>query len=321
MNSERLKEERGGGPDNRSDLTLQLLRAPFPSTYPRELSFSRSREYYLYTSNRKRYLDCILAGGAALLGHNPAGLSQALKNRISSGPMVPSRTRDEARLRQAVRRLFPSVATVAAVDLKRVGIDNFESLSGNDGKPLPLWRPFETEIPLKGVAPGEPEIAGRPWPQPPASEFLLVPSFPLDPDLIVYCGVGGPGQDAWVPGADAWEPGEDAWVPGHISPVLLAGLTKAVHLLASAYEGRPLPRKLSRAETSGWSEPLFTGSVWQRRGVYYGYVGPPQAYGHLKESLMERGILIPTDPRRPVICPRIVTARERSRWGEICDTL
>ena len=268
--------------------------------YPEELRFSRAREYHLYTPEGERYLDCILGGGAAVLGHTPKGLTQAIKNRLSAGPLVPAPGKEQGKLRQAVRRLFPAVRWVVPVYA--------EELPEAILTETPIWRPFETELP----------DGSHSWPQPPGERFLLVPSFPLEPGLLLFCGTTHWVPEEVGPGAPASEPGLH---PRLISPVFLAGVTKALHLVVSAYEGEAVPRRLTKQERDGWRHPLPPAQVWERNGIYYRYTRSPGEYEELRLTLQERGILIPRDPWQPMVCPRIITSHERSLWEAVHSTL
>lgn len=364
--------------------------------YPETLRFSRAREFHLYTPEGERYLDCILGGGAAVLGHNPKGLTQAVKNRLSAGPLVPAPGKEEGKLHQAVRRLFPAVRWVLPVYAE----DLFPGLFAE----IELWRAFENELPQGRLATGRAAGGGEPgdsrgapapresWPQPPGDRFILVPSFPLAPTLLLLCGTTHWAPEAAAPLRGGSEPGDRsqssiaasmaaaapgpnpagvesagmaeaaaaaakaaadraagranrAGAPGPpspastgdeeraratdwgslrsrlISPVFLAGVTKAVHLLASAYEGEALPRRLTKQERDGWRHPLSTGEVWERRGIYYRYTGAEEAYQKLRGALQECGILIPRDLRERMVCPRIITSQERSLWERVHSTL
>jgi hypothetical protein len=367
-------------------------RREWDSGYPESLRFSRAREYHLYTPEGARYLDCVLGGGSAPLGHNPGGLTQAVKNRLTSGPMVPAPGKEEGKLRQAARRLFPAVRWVVPVYIDDLPDPFLERTS--------LWRPFEGELPkarlaagrgAQGKAPPPPESR----PQPPGERFLLVPGFPLEPRLLLYCGTGHEAswevvEGPWARGADdparqaqsraAEDAAEDAAraaaAPGpnpagvesaglaeaaaaaakaaaeeargseselsgegkevgggeppaggfypvarQVSPVLLAGATKAVNLVASAYEGESLPRKLTTREEEGWRKPLSTGKLWERDGIYYRYIGPPELYEKVRTRLQECGILISRHPRQRMVLPRIITPHERSLWDGVTTTL
>ncbi|MFP4407514.1 MAG: hypothetical protein ACLFPW_03245 [Spirochaetaceae bacterium] len=363
--SKRDRSSKASGTERESESTLLKSFSP-DGGYPSSLRFSRAREYHLYTPEGERYLDCILGGGAAVLGHNPKGVTQAVRNRLSAGPLVPAPGKEEGKLRQAVRRLFPSVRWVVpvyAAELPALLLSH-----------TPIWRPFERELPG-----GSGDRPPKSWPQPPAERFLLVPSFPLEPSLLLFCGTshwqgelpdrdgaaGRPDREtnareaenasraAAAPGpnpagvesagmgeaaataasvvakaARNEEPpssGKASPEPGvharFISPVFLAGVTKSLHLLASAYAGEPVPRKLTRQERDGWRHPLAEAGVWERRGIYFRYTRPPTEYDTLRRVLQERGILIPRDPLQPMVCPRIITSHERSLWEGVHSTL
>lgn len=301
----------------------EILRS---AAYPAALPVSRAREYHLYSAAGRRYLDCILASGTAALGHNPPGLNQAIKNRLSSGPAAAVPTTGGGKLRQAVRRLFGSVHRAAPVSLARAQA----TLDGD----TPVWRPF-----------GEgPPAAPPAAPAAPAEAFLIYPTLPLAPELLIYCesspadpydlaaaaaapapdpaGVEAAGLTSAATLAAAAATGQ-ARAPEDelVSPVILAGVTRALNLLASAYQGRPLPRKLASGESDGWAQPLGEGGAWERRGIYYRYSGREEDYTQLEEVLRESGILIPRTPVVPVTLPRIITAHERSLWERIHSTL
>lgn len=93
----------------------------------------RAREYHLYDLKGRRYLDCCLDGGRALLGHKPGRTVLMMKNALDKGLSAPYPGVYTRRLLKQLQLLHPAVAGCSVV------------FSGGKAADLSLIRPFETE--------------------------------------------------------------------------------------------------------------------------------------------------------------------------------
>lgn len=108
------------------------------------------------------------------------------------------------------------------------------------------------------------------------------------------------------------------WPAFPASPVVLAGLVVAAGLLLR-YLGSPEAQARLELAASLPSPPGY-----DRRGVYWfprdGSAAAERAELHrsLRESALDRGIILPPGPEEPICCPGELGRRERIRWEELC---
>ncbi len=76
------------------------------------LILSESRGAYVWDSAGKRYVDFIMGWGTLILGHNPPGVVQALKLRLSKGMLLGLTHETEALLAREIAKAVPSVEQV-----------------------------------------------------------------------------------------------------------------------------------------------------------------------------------------------------------------
>ncbi|MDR2028533.1 MAG: hypothetical protein LBP93_03225, partial [Treponema sp.] len=82
--------------------------SPSPSSLLRLVpAVLRARGFRLYTQGGRRLVDLWQYGGAAVLGHTPAGILRELKNTAERGLFAPLPHPLEGRLHKALARLFP----------------------------------------------------------------------------------------------------------------------------------------------------------------------------------------------------------------------
>lgn len=68
----------------------------------------RARGYFVYSHDGKKYLDCYLNGGRALLGHRPAHVSTIVKDAVSTGSYAEYPSPYAGRLETLLREMLPS---------------------------------------------------------------------------------------------------------------------------------------------------------------------------------------------------------------------
>ncbi|GHV77706.1 hypothetical protein AGMMS49942_25270 [Spirochaetia bacterium] len=124
----------------------------------------RARDFRLYTRNGRRLVDLWQYGGAAILGHTPAGLLRALKNTAERGLFAPLPHPQEQRFIKALAVLLPGMTF-------RLYRSDTALRCALPSTPI-LWRPFlDTVLP-----PDRPLIPVLPLPWPDAPRVLALPS-------------------------------------------------------------------------------------------------------------------------------------------------
>ncbi|MDR0390030.1 MAG: hypothetical protein LBH73_08160 [Spirochaetaceae bacterium] len=284
----------------------------------------RARGYRLYASGGRRFVDLWQYGGKALLGHTPPALLKTLKNAASRGLLTPLPHPARQRLARALEKLFPGCSFRIYPDraalckalktpdpvLKAPDpvLQTPDTVSRDPAAPAAgpqdcqLWRPFWDE--------GAP-LAFKDAPR------AFVPVLPLPwmnaPEILVLKGPEQADTKGALAGLDTGD---------FVSPLLLAGLTRAVYDLIAASQSRlPDLKKYSR------DFPL-----WKRRGVYFLFCGgehrgeagsgakdPETAdsgkkllYKSLFARFLDRGFLLPPDPGLPAILPPGLSPGEES---------
>ncbi|MDR1899297.1 MAG: hypothetical protein LBQ55_04750 [Treponema sp.] len=287
-----------GGPD------LSLLRLLPPVL--------RARGFRLYTGGGgpggdrggSRLVDLWQEGGAAILGHTPPGRLRALKNAADRGLFAPFPHPAAGRFEKILSRLFPGriirVYTAAAAaalfppapepflpDLVpgEAGLRDpaLSDRGGENGAAAALWRPF--------LEPGEPLALS------PDAAPVLVPVLPGAAGLTIV---------AVDPAFDRPFP-----PPDPLPPVLLAAAARSVcDLIAAAPERGRLFTRVERA---------LKGSPWRRRGIYLCRGETPAGAAHegLFRRFLDRGFLLPPDPRLPAILPGELSPGEEAKLAEL----
>lgn len=110
------------------------------SLYNKIPQIRRAREYHLYDFKGRRYLDCCLDSGRALLGHKPGRAVLMMKNSLEKGLTAPYPGVYSHRLLKQLQILYPWISCCAVV-----------YSSGSAVADIPLFRPFEAEVPPRDV--------------------------------------------------------------------------------------------------------------------------------------------------------------------------
>ncbi|MDR2101769.1 MAG: hypothetical protein LBP43_04295 [Treponema sp.] len=274
----------------------------------------RARGFRLYTQGGGRLVDLWQYGGAAILGHTPAGILRSLKNTAERGLFVPFPHPLENRLRKALSRLFPDRVFRLYPDtlsLRRALIQAGLSgpgewpfydpaLSSNQGRPpdsgpemssdnparfpdrpLSLWRPF---------------LEGPEGPPSPASPFVPVLPWPAAPRVLVL----EPEQ------AHPFPP------PDLIPPVFLAAALRGVYDLIAAGPERGVVkfRHIKKA---------LSQSKWRRRGIYLSLTETlaEEDYAGLFRRFLEQGFLLPPAQDQPLILPACLSPGEEAKLAQL----
>ncbi|WP_010262319.1 hypothetical protein [Treponema primitia] len=248
----------------------------------------RARDFRLYTQDGRRLVDLWQYGGAAILGHTPAGLLRTLKNTAQRGLFAPLPHPQEKRLLKALATLLPGMT----FRLYRSDTALRHALEAG-GFPEPvLWRPFRDSA----LPPDQPCIPVLPLPWSDALGVLAVP-----PET-----------------AAAFPPSEI------ISAVILAAATRGVYDLIAATPARGQV-SYPRIEEALANEAA--AGRWLRQGIYLHCSlqrssprSPDlndEAYGKIFTHFLEHGFLIPPDQNQPLILPWVLSAGEESKLAEL----
>jgi len=147
-----------------------------------DIQFRRAREWHLYDAHGNRYTDFCQAGGAAVLGHRPRGLSTRIKNELVRGLWAEIDGPWSNRAARALRGLFgeaglPDPLLIAFVPggvlpggvLPGTGApgDDLEEPEAEMEATVRLWRPFAaTRAAAPKGALADILIPRIPWPLP-----------------------------------------------------------------------------------------------------------------------------------------------------------
>jgi hypothetical protein len=200
------------------------------------------------------------------LGHTAPGLLKTLKNTASRGLFVPLPHPQLARCEKALGKLFPGCSF--RLYRNREALLDALKPSGAvpPGGPVPqypaLWRPFWEE--------GAP-LAFKDAPP------VFVPVLPLPwmnaPEVLVF------------------KAGAEEAAVDFVSPLFLAGLSRAAYELIAASQSRPPLNQKYRRDF-----PL-----WKRQSIYLFFSGNADMYESLFARFLDRGFLLPPDPALPAI--------------------
>jgi hypothetical protein len=270
----------------------------------------RARDFRLYTRGGGRLVDLWQYGGAAILGHTPAGVLRALKNTAERGLFVPFPHPLENRFLKALSRLFPDRVfrfyadtlslrrALACSGFPGAGEEPFfdpalsrePSPSGgpSPGRTLSLWRPF-----LTGPKEAAPEDSSGLAP-------LLVPVLPWPAAPRVLALEPALEKSYSFPPSDP------------VSPVFLAAALRAVYdLIAAGPErGEMRFRIIKKA---------LVQSKWRRRGIYLSLAEAPDgdAYAGLFRRFLEQGFLLPPARDQPLILPGCLSPGEEVKLARL----
>ena len=226
----------------------------------------RARGWRLYT-NSGRLVDLWQYGGRALLGHNPPGLLQVIKNNSERSLFAPLPHIAEDRFRKALSALFPDHSFLLS-DSEASLRQAINAVSGDRlPEKLPHWRPFSGK---------ETQAAALAAP-------AFLPALPCP----------FPGAPAVLALTD--EKSAEQFPPSQLlSPVALSAATRCIYDLLSAGErGKPRLPKTDGA--------IKKSAHWKRDGIYLFFTG--NNYTELLLNFLEGGFLLPPSPEEPAILP------------------
>ena len=261
---------------------------------------NRCRDYHLYDGRGTRYLDMFLAGGTALLGHRPAGISQRVKNTMAKGLWTGYPTAWTGRLKKALGQLIPEFPEVyifptlfeaeewltlsfPGIEICDPAVDLLDK-NGSQGL-ISLWRPF---LPLEKE-----------------NIRAVLPILPMPgsfPGIVCFP------RNTSLPGRPVRQ--DDSRLPSYI----MAGLVRSAVLLGSFFSGE--------VPTGGGNEKFpdkrkLELPGWEQRGPYLRYCGHVDEYQTCFKNALEEHILLPPRPDVPAVIPGLFSKKEIKPLYEI----
>ncbi|QEN08455.1 hypothetical protein EXM22_10830 [Oceanispirochaeta crateris] len=237
----------------------------------------RARDFHLYDTSGKRYLDLYQEGGRAWLGHRPDGLSLQLKNILSRGVYAPYPGSEEGKLYKALKALLMILPGSSEFSHIRY----YSSVLGGG---LP-----EAADPLYSKADRKPGLCtlwrpGLQWPHDAINVEMLIPLPGLAYGRVIAS------RDDSLPQGD---------LP---SPVVAGGLARCVWVLKNCLETAAPVGELD----------LLEGAPWKQKGPYCLYTGNADNYKILFSKALSAGILLPPSLDSPCILPGHLTSGDVS---------
>ncbi|MCF7928573.1 MAG: hypothetical protein K9L68_06340 [Spirochaetales bacterium] len=292
-----------------------LSRYGLPAEYP---IIRRARDYRLYDDKGRRYLDLYLDGGRAIMGHRPGHAAGALKNSLDRGLSAAYPAVEFSRLERALQELVPGYGVCRWYAGFERAVSAVMDWSGTEqsGEVPRLWDPasspesaWDDRRSGGGQVSLSPRLASlwRPFlgagtqaaSEPPGALFPVLPlpgSGWLQP--VLFCGPKAP-EDTMQSGPPPSDP---------IPPFYAAAMSRAAYDLKTFLSD-------SEYTESYWS--LFDHECWERRGPYLRINAALLArsgesgYAELVRKMLQRGVLLPPDPRIPAVIPARTSAGER----------
>jgi hypothetical protein len=212
----------------------------------------RARGRYAYGADGRRYLDCFLNDGRAILGHRPPKVSTVMKDVISTGRFADYPSEYDARLVKLLAQAIPSHPVVRLYTDVSAALDAISDLSGRSCIPAdPARADFR-------------DSAGEAWYWRPflGSENGVDYSLPrfLLPIL--------PFPGSWAGQAVCAAEGEELRASDRLSPVGVAGQVRALHSFLSLV-AKKVPCPTHEASSRG------SPARGRRRGRRHPRGGPP----------------------------------------------
>jgi hypothetical protein len=234
---------------------------------------ARARGFRLYTEDGRRLVDLWQDGGKALLGHNPAAVSGALKNAAGRGLCAALPSRAEDRFVRALKTLFPAARGCVFLDAA------FFSAPAELAREInvPLWRPFAAD---SGAVQNNPR-------------FIPVLPWPLAPAVLVRT-------------TDSAPPAERESPPP--PPLILAASTRAIYNLAAAPERGSVRYSRVEAAVSRADSGFQRDGIY-----LYARESAASRWESVFSAFLRAGFLIPPAPAYPLILPAGLSPGEEAR--------
>ncbi len=255
----------------------------------------RARGYRLYTRSGARLLDFYQDDGRAFLGHDPKGVSRAMKAEMDRGLHAAGPSPHMRRLQRELGTLWQCL-----VDHSESGVAALLGDSGRDWVVFGSREQFTQAVGTRGCVLWRPGLALQ-----------------LTGDAATIVEMRLPLPGASTPIVAGFPAGSVA-VTQHCSPVQLAGLHRVVNLLRSD------PRVLGGRVTYDTLEAAWTGlrtPLFSRHGVYLQPRVPNARYLAFHRAMTERGFFLNPASHGLSIIPGECSAGEFAGFSRACKEL
>jgi hypothetical protein len=253
----------------------------------------RARDYYLYDYDGKRYVDLYLGNGSCILGHKALRQTTILKDVLSKGLLTDLPSMYMKRLENALASLFPEyksfiigasidevldhVKESTGADLKKTDIyDPLFPGHGDSKAPISVWRPFFVEEAQKSDA------------------ILPVLPFSISNNPSIVC------LKQEIKQRFAY----------HISPFILAGLTRALY-------------DLNKYKKPDWLSDILKAvpGRWDSRGIYLIPLFDQITYEEIFPKFLSEGYLLSPNYPGPSILPAEISKGELQKMLSLFRTI
>jgi hypothetical protein len=233
----------------------------------------RARGFYLYTYDGARYVDCWQNNGHAILGHRPEGLTTAIKDVLSKGLVSDLPSVYDKRLKRALFELFPDYRSFL------IGASLYDALAQLKNAAGISITPEDIADPVFAEAPNAIASLWRPFlGQDAHKPEIIIPILPF--------AVAG------SPCVICLKERFEETAPVHISPILIAGLTRAIYDLLKSSD---------RVEMAHLG--IDRGKAWTARGIYLIPNFDENAYEREFERFISEGFILSPSYPGPSILP------------------
>ncbi|MFP3042610.1 hypothetical protein LQZ19_12410 [Treponema primitia] len=257
----------------------------------------RARDFRLYTQDGRRLVDLWQYGGAAILGHTPAGFLRTLKNTAQRGLFAPLPNPQEKRFIKALSQLLPS-----RIFRLYTGEASLRRALVQGGYPIPDSVPFPDPALSTVTLPNSGPVLWRP--------FLDEGTFSKCPILIPVLPLPWPG----APQVLALEPTIAPGFPPSdlISPLSLTVATRSLWDLITVIPER---KKINFPHI----KKTLNQSKWQGNSIYlhYGEAQEEQNILQRFKTFLAHDFLLPPTPQDPLILPGILSPGEEIKLAKL----
>jgi hypothetical protein len=231
----------------------------------------RARDYHLYDTKGRRYLDFYQEGGKALLGHKPDRLSVRLKNMVGKGLYASYPGIYESRLQNALTKLLPEYRKIRIFGDFADALDYLSKITGRNVSKKDIAEPvFEA---VHGVNWGSKSKEGGAisWWRP-----FLMEKFP---DIILPI-LPLPGLS--YPVIVAEKSRKEEFLSQPVSALVLDALCRVVHNLIGFQAG---------VWPESWKTEAFPIKQFLKNGPYLYFGGTEEEYREVCKAGLETGVV------------------------------
>jgi len=232
----------------------------------------RSREYFLYDINGKRYLDLFQDEGRAILGHRIDGMTGVIKSTAARGLTAAYPSIYSNRIEKQLKLLFPFVPDFSIYsNIERA----LSAISKSENKIIDRNDIIDFPVKSEGYAYWRPFIGTNlDWQK--FKYFIPILPFPGNFGPIVVAN----------------NTGKELGASDLLSPMICDMLIKS---------SAALFRVIKKDDCMDWS--VFESPIWDRNGPYLRFKLANSDYLSLFKKALDKMVLLPPNPLIPGIIP------------------